>query len=302
MNLRRAISGLLVAAALLLANAPARAQNLHPIGSAGTPNTTPPQAQGVEVDEHLGDQVPLDLPFVNAEGEDVPLGAYFNQGKPVIVALVYYDCPIVCPIVMGKLTEAFKGIDFNIGDDYNVVFISIDPSEPASLAASAKTKYLANYHRPGADHVSDGWGFLTSPADSSRRLAESLGWVYKPIQNGEFSHPVCIFVLTPEGKIARYVYGVGYEPDTMRMALLEASDGKISQSIGDKIRLYCFRYDPSTGKYGMVAFRVVQLGGVLSMLVVGSLVTILLVKERIRHRRAHEGAGAGETPPAGTKS
>lgn len=302
---RRAISGLFAAAALLLAGGPVCAQpggSLPELGSAGDPNVPPAQTEGVGVTEHLGEQIPLDLPFTTAEGELVPLRAYFNQGKPVVLAMVYYDCPIVCTVVMGQLTEAFKGIDFDIGEDYTVVFASIDPSEPASLAASVKTKHLASYDRPGAAGASAGWGFLTSEGDSSRKLAKSLGWDYKPIAGGEFSHPVCIFVLTPEGRIARYVYGVGYEPDTMRMALLEASDGKISSSIGDKVRMFCFRYDPTTGKYGMVAYRVVQLGGVVSMAVVGSLIAVMLTKERIRHRRAHAALAATETPAAGLKS
>jgi protein SCO1/2 len=303
--IRRVISGFLAAAVMLLAPGHARAQpggSLPALGSGGDPNVPPEQIEGVGVTEHLGEQIPLDLPFTNAEGELVPLRAYFNQGKPVILAMVYYDCPIVCTIVMGQLTEAFKGIDFDIGDDYTVVFASIDPSEPHSLAASVKTKHLAAYDRPHAANAPAGWAFLTSDGDSSRTLAQSLGWNYKPIAGGEFSHPVCIFVLTPEGRIARYVYGVGYEPDTMRMALLEASDGKISDSIGDKVRMFCFRYDPTTGKYAMVAYRVVQLGGVASILVVGSLIAVMLTKERIRLRRALPATAPTQTPAAGFKS
>ncbi|MCC7389691.1 MAG: SCO family protein [Phycisphaerales bacterium] len=305
MNLRRVISGLLAVATMLLAPGHACAQpggSLPALGSAGDPDVPPEQIEGVGVTERLGEQIPLDLPFTNAEGELVPLRAYFNQGKPVILAMVYYDCPIVCTIVMGQLTEAFKGIDFDIGDDYTVVFASIDPSEPHSLAASVKTKHLAAYDRPHAANAQAGWAFLTSDGDSSRTLAQSLGWNYKPIAGGEFSHPVCIFVLTPEGRIARYVYGVGYEPDTMRMALLEASDGKISDSIGDKVRMFCFRYDPTTGKYAMVAYRVVQLGGVASILVVGSLIAVMLTKERIRLRRALPASAPTQTPAAGFKS
>ncbi len=305
MIIRRIISGFLAAAPMLLAPGHACAQpggSLPALGSAGDPDVPPEQIEGVGVTERLGEQIPLDLPFTNAEGELVPLRAYFNQGKPVILAMVYYDCPIVCTIVMGQLTEAFKGIDFDIGDDYTVVFASIDPSEPHSLAASVKTKHLAAYDRPHAASAPAGWAFLTSDVDSSRTLAQSLGWNYKPIAGGEFSHPVCIFVLTPEGRIARYVYGVGYEPDTMRMALLEASDGKISDSIGDKVRMFCFRYDPTTGKYAMVAYRVVQLGGVASILVVGSLIAVMLTKERIRLRRAIPASAPTQTPAAGFKS
>ncbi len=278
----------LIAAALAVCAHVAHAQpggTLPAIGSAGSPNETPAQQDGVDVVERLGEQVPLDLPFLNAEGNLVMLRDLFTDDRPVILAMVYYDCPVVCGIVMGQLTEAFKGIDFDIGKDYNVIFASIDPEETPTLASSVKGKYLASYGREHNPGTLPGWSFLTSPADSSRTLAKSLGWEYKPVADGEYSHPVCVFVLTPQGKIARYVYGVGYEPDTMRMALLEASEGKVSQSIGDKIRLFCYRYDPTTGKYALAAFRVVQLGGVLSVLSIGGLVGIMLIKERMRSRR-----------------
>jgi protein SCO1/2 len=256
----------------------------QPLGSANNPNAVPAQQQDIGVTERLGEPVPLDLPFVNAAGEFVTLRDSFVDDRPVILALVYYDCPVVCAVVMGKLTEAFKGIDFGIGQDYNVVFASIDPSETPALASPVKDRYLATYARANNGKAAEGWAFLTSPADSTRTLAKAVGWEYKPIAGGEFSHPVCVFVLTPDGHIARYVYGVGYEPETMRMALLEASEGKISESLGDKIRMFCYPYDPTTGKYTLAAFRVVQLGGVLSVLAVGGLVGVLLIKERVRRR------------------
>lgn len=295
MTAPRAISVLFAAAVWAFAAGGACAQPGGPsrLGSGGDANVTPPQVESVGVVERLGEAVPLDLPFVESTGEEVLLGAYFNRGKPVVVAMVYYDCPVVCTVVMGKLTEAFKGVDFAIGEDYSVVFASIDPTEPSTLAASVKDRYLAGYARPVAEGPSGGWAFLTSPGESSRVLAQSLGWNYKPIAGGEYSHPVCIFILTPEGRIARYIYGVGYEPDTMRMALLEASQGTISESLGDKVRMFCFRYDPTTGRYSLAALRVVQLGGVLSMLVVGTLVAVLLTKERIRRRRAPAGSAPG---------
>ncbi|VAX42117.1 hypothetical protein MNBD_PLANCTO03-2347 [hydrothermal vent metagenome] len=288
MNIRRAIWGVAAGIVSCLAAGSLCAQpgGLQDIGSAGSPNVTPQEQEGIGVVENLGGQIPLDLVFTNADGKQVELGSYFNQDKPVILAMVYYDCPIVCAVVMGKLTAAFKGIDFAIGEDYNVIFASIDPTERSPLASSVKDRYLANYGRPNEGHAAEGWAFLTDSGESAKILAESLGWTYKPIVGGEYSHPVCIFVLTPEGRIARYVYGVGYEPETMRMALLEASKGTISESIGDMIRMYCFRYDPTTGKYAVVAFRVVQLGGVASILLVGSLIGIMLTKERIRHRRS----------------
>lgn len=287
--LARLIAARLVAlAAIGLATLACAQPGLQPLGSAGSPNELPEQAKGADVVERLGETIPLELPFVDSTGAAIPLGKYFNQGKPVVMALVYYDCPVVCAVVMGQLTEAFKGVDFDIGEDYNVVFVSIDPGEGPELAAERKARYLEQYARPGGAGVAEGWGFLVSPNAETARLAEALGWGYSPVSNGEYSHPVCIFVLTPEGRIARYVYGVGYEPKTMRMALLEASEGKISNSIGDRITMFCFRYDPTRGKYGLVAFRVVQLTGVASILVVGGLIALMLTRERIRHRREHD--------------
>lgn len=286
MSTRPSIPGLAAAGLLALASAAAHAQpgGLQPMGSAGSPNELPPQAQGTEVVERLGEQIPLGLPFVDSTGDAVALSRYFDGEKPVVMALVYYDCPVVCGLVMGQLTDALKGLDYTVGEDFNVVFASIDPEEEPPLAAAAKARLLEQYGRSGSASVAEGWGFLVSPNAETARLADALGWEYRPVSGGEFSHPVCIFVLTPEGRIARYVYGVGYETETMRMALLEASEGKISASIGDQIRMFCFRYDPSTGKYALAAFRVVQLGGLLSMLAVGSLIAVMLVRERGRRR------------------
>lgn len=259
----------------------------EPIGERPVANVLPDQARGVDVEERLGQRVPLELGFVDSEGTPVALAEYFRDDRPVILAMVYYDCPVVCGIVMGQLTKSFREIDFDIGEDYGVLFVSIDPAEGPELAAEAKSRFLADYTadvaRPAS--VGEGWGFLTAAGDQSRLLAASLGWNYKPLADGEYSHPVCIFVLAPDGTIARYVYGVGYEPETMRMALLEASEGKISPSIGDKIRMFCFRFDPSTGKYSIAALRVVQLGGIVSTVAVGGLIGGFLLKERARRRR-----------------
>jgi protein SCO1/2 len=286
----------LAAGTLVALGACACAQpGLQPLGSAGTPNELPPQARGTDVFERLGERVPLELPFIDSTGNAVALQKYFDGEKPVVMALVYFDCPVVCNLVMGRLTDSLKGLDYEIGRDFNAVFVSIDPAEGAPLAAERKAAMLEQYGR-GSEAVSDGWGFLVSPSAETARLADALGWEYRPVGGGEFSHPVCIFVLTPGGEIARYVYGLEYEPQTMRMALLEASEGKISASIGDQIRMFCFRYDPTTGKYALVAFRVVQLGGLVSMLAVGSLIAIMLMKERARVRQGRAAPSSPENP------
>lgn len=266
------------------------------IGSTPAPNQAPAEQQGVSVVENLGAQLPLDLPFIDSKGDMVRFGDTLADGGPTILALVYFDCPVVCNVVMGELTQAFKGMDFTIGEEFNVVFASIDPSEQPPLAASVKDRYLTVYGRAGGGSTAEGWSFLTSPSDSTRVLAEKLGWTYKPVAGGEYSHPVCVFILTPEGAVARYIYGVGYDPDTFRMALLEASEGRVSESIGDMIRMFCFRYDPTTGKYSLVVYRVVQLGGIVSVLSVGGLIAVMLIKERVRRARA-EGRDRQERLP-----
>ncbi len=281
------ILGWFALSALCIGSAAAHGQ-IAPVKSlpkAVTPNVAPPETIGVDVVERLGHQVPLDIPFVDADGNPVELGNYFHDGKPVIVALVYFDCPVVCPIVMGKLTDALKQIDFSIGKDYSVVIASIDPKETPQLAKKNKVQYVAAYGRD-KNETDSGWGFLTAPGDETRMLSHELGWNYRPVSNGQYSHPVCIFILSPDGKVARYLYGLEYDPQTMRMALLEASKGTISPSIGDRVRMFCFQFDPNTGKYSIVAMRVAQLTGVVMMLAMGSLIGGLLIKERIRKRHA----------------
>lgn len=293
MNRFPSILGWIAVSALCIGGSAAVGQ-IAPVKSlpkAVTPNVAPPETVGVDVVERLGHQVPLDIPFVDADGKPVELGKYFHDGKPVILALVYFDCPVVCPIVMGKLTDALKQIDFSIGKDYSVVIASIDPKETPELAKKNKVQYVAAYGHDEAQ-TNAGWAFLTAPGDETRMLAHELGWNYRPVSNGQYSHPVCIFILSPDGKVARYLYGLEYDPQTMRMALLEASQGKISPSIGDRVRMFCFQFDPNTGKYSIVAMRVAQLTGVVMMLAMGSLIGGLLIKERIRKRRT---GGLGET-------
>jgi protein SCO1/2 len=266
----------------------------------------PPEARDVGLVSKLGEKVPMDLEFVNGEGKPVKLGQYFKSGKPVILALVYYRCPMICPLVLQRLQEGLNGLSYIVGEDYNCVVLSFDPSEKPAAAAEAKTLYLEGYNKPVTPSVRAGWDFLVCPNSNVRMLATAVGFNYKYIEEGgQYSHPVSLIVLTPEGKVARYVSGMDYTSDDLRMALLEASQGKIASSIGDWFRHTCFTYNDKTGKYTVRAMRVMQIGGFLTVAGLGALIAGLKAGERLRAMRreragtntGNEGAAAADAAP-----
>jgi protein SCO1/2 len=248
----------------------------------------PRQIRGLDVVEHLGALVPLDLKFTSAQGKTVPLGTYFNQGKPVILVLAYYTCPTVCTVVMDKLAECLDHLDYTVGKDFNIAVVSIDPTNTTKMAADKKDLYLTAYgHEADKAAVAAGWEFHTATLENSRRLAEAVGWQYRFLpESGQYSHPVAIMVLTPDGRVARYIYGLEYPPRDVKLALLEAAGGKIaSASLGDRFLMFCFHYDPSRGTYSLAAMRVMRVAGVLMALGVGSLVALLKLSERSKAKR-----------------
>jgi protein SCO1/2 len=224
--------------------------------------------RNVGIDQKMGAQVPLDIPFTDEAGRPVTLQQYF--GKPVILALVYYQCPSLCNMVLNGLLRSVKGLKTAIGEDYEVVTVSFDPRETAELALGKKAAYVKGYGRPGADK---GWHFLTGPETSSRRLADSVGFHYAfdPVSN-QYAHASAIMVLTPEGRIARYFYGIDYPARDVKLGLIEASGGRIGSPV-DQVTLYCFHYDPATGKYGLAILNVLRGAGLLT---VGVLATFMI--------------------------
>lgn len=244
--------------------------------------------QGVDVVPKLGDQVPLDLKLVDGEGKKVELRKYFRPGRPVILALVYYRCPMTCPLVLEKLQQGLNGLSYIVGEDFNTVVVSFDPTETAETAAHNKLVYLGGYNKPVTPVIKSGWDFLVSPDSAASTLAASVGFHYKLIpESGQYSHPMALVILTPEGKVARYVSGLDYTSQDLRLALLEASEGKVAKSMGDFFLHLCFRYDASTGKYTMHAWRVMQIGAILTALSLATFITGLRASERLkRHRRA----------------
>jgi protein SCO1/2 len=219
-----------------------------------------PQIDGVGVDEKLGDTVPLDLEFVDDSGSRTYLGKYLDGTRPVILSLNYSRCPMLCNLQLGKLIETFQKLDWSIGREFDVVSVSIDPTETPEKARTAKTNYLKTYRRMESK---DGVHFLVGTESNIRQLAQSVGFKYKYLPEvNEYSHAAVCMVCTPSGKLSRYLYGVEFPVETLRMALLEASEGKIGTTF-EQFLLYCFHYNPNAGVYSVQARRVASLlGGV----------------------------------------
>ncbi len=238
--------------------------------------------QGVGFDQRLDAQVPLDARFRDEEGRSVQLGEYFSD-KPVILVLAYYKCPQLCTEVLNGLVRAMLDLPFDVGKEYRVVTVSFDPSEKPELADAKRKAYLERYGRRGA---ADGWHFLTGDKDSINRLTKAVGFRYVYDDKlKQFAHASGIMILTPRGRIARYFYDIRYSPLDVRLSLVEASANRIGSPV-DQVLLYCFHYDPEEGKYGPAVMRLVRLGGIVSMLTLGSFIGIMLWRERRKAKAA----------------
>jgi protein SCO1/2 len=236
----------------------------------------PAMVRGVGIDQNLNAQIPLELTFKDETGQTVRLGQYFRQ-KPVVLALVYYECPMLCNMVLNGLTHSMEQISLDLGRDYEVVTVSFNPHETWQLAASKKANYVEKYQRKGAK---EGWHFLTGQEDNIKKLADAAGFHYKydPISK-QFAHASGIMVITPEGRIARYFYGIEYKPRDFRLGLVEASEHKIGSPV-DAIMLFCYHYDPMTGKYGLVIMNVIRTLGSATVIALGTLLFVLIRRDR----------------------
>lgn len=252
----------------------------------------PPPLKGVGFDQRLGSQVPLDATFVDENGRPVKLGEYFGE-RPVILVLAYYRCPMLCNLVLNGVVLGMLDIPFELGRDYRVVTISFDARETPQLAAAKKKTYVERYGYP---ERAAGWAFLTGGEDSIRRVADAVGfhYVYDP-KRDEFAHASGIVLLTPSGKASRYFYDVKYSPRDLRLGLVEASEHKIGSPV-DRVLLFCFHYDPASGKYGAAVMNFVRAGGVLTLASMCFLVGVLVRQDRRRRRPAMH--GPDESRPA----
>jgi protein SCO1/2 len=234
----------------------------------------------VGIDQKPGAQVPLDVPFADENGQQVTLGNYLGK-KPVILALVYYQCPSLCNLVLNGIVHTTKTLPLVPGKDYNVVAVSFDPRETPEMAAAKKQTYVSGH--PGME---SGWHFLTGPETSSKALANAVGFRFAyDALNNQYAHASGIIVLTPLGQVTRYFYGIDYPERDLRLSLVEASNGHIG-SVVDQVLLYCFHYDPSNGKYGLVIMNVLRLGGVITLVVLAGFMILMFRRD---HKLAHRG-------------
>ena len=256
-------------AALLPMARPAAAQTMDPMQNIAV---RPDLLKDVSIDQKLDRQVPLDLIFRDEHGKPVMLGEYFTPGKPVVLSMVYFTCPMLCTEELNGLNRVLKQIPMSIGKDFQVVTVSIDPTDKPIMADAKQQLYTGMYGRPGA---AAGWHFLTGQDAQIKALADAVGYhyAYDP-RTEEFAHAALIMVLTGTGKISRYFYGVNYSPRDVRFGLEDASDGKIGPKV-DQMLLFCYHYDPNTGKYGLVISRAIQVGGALTLLGLGTLIFFL---------------------------
>jgi protein SCO1/2 len=246
------------------------------VAQMATPTPPPNIMTDVGIDQRLNEQIPLDLSFRDEKGDTVKLADYFHS-KPVIVSLVYYRCPMLCTQVLNGMVETFKTLKFTAGKEFEIVTVSIDPSEQPDLAADKKEQYVEEYGREG---VAQGWHFLTGDQSSIAQLAKAVGYryVYDP-NSKQFAHGAGIMVATPRGKLASYLYGIEYGARDLRFALMEAAQERIGSPV-DRILLLCYHYDPTTGKYGIVVTNLLKGSGILAVLILGGYMLINFLRDR----------------------
>ena len=267
---------------------PAPAQPSYSMQDGNLRPALPGALQGVGIDQRLDYQVPLDAVFRDEAGRSVPLSTFFTAKKPVILAPVYYRCPMLCTQILTGLESALKAVSFNPGQDFEVVAFSFDPKDTPETAASKRELYLRRYARPG---TANGWHFLTGDAQNIKRLTDALGFHfnYDP-KTDQFAHASAVMIATGDGRLSRYFYGVEYAPRDIRLGLVEASKGNIGTPV-DQVLLFCFHYDPATGKYGAIAVGSLRVASALFVLIGGAFLIIVIRREKRHQRPGSERAG-----------
>src|SRR5271168_2068428 len=281
---RLALAAALLAAATMLAAARTGLAQVAPIGQKSmgdpAPDRLPDILRTVKIDQRLGQQLPLDTPFRDETGKAVRMGDYFGK-RPAILSLVYYNCPMLCSEELDGLVGALQMVKFTPGKDFDIIVVSIDPSETPELAAKKKTFYLKRYGHP---ETANGWHFLTGrqPAINALANATGFGYVRVPGPDGkmsQFAQASAIELVTPDGKLSQYYLGVEYSPKDIRLGLVEASDHKIGSPV-DEILTYCYRYDPTLSRHSLIVARIVQLGCVLTMICLGGYMILMFRRDR----------------------
>jgi protein SCO1 len=271
-----------LAVAGLLAASTARAQLTgQPTGGyvavPGAPSQSMPRALlEIGFDQKIDGQLPLDATFRDEDGKTVTLASLYGQ-RPVVLAFVYYECPMLCTQVLNAITSTVSTLTMSAGKDFDVVLVSIDPRETPAQAAAKKAEYMHRYKRPGTE---GGWHFLTGTEPEIKRVASAAGFKYVwDDQTQQFAHPTGIIVTTPDGRNARYLFGIEYGPRDLKFALVEASAGRVG-TVVDNLLLYCYHYDPMTGRYGIYIMRVLRIAGVLTVLAMATFIIVMVRRDR----------------------
>ena len=245
--------------------------------SEGSLNETPDKLKDIGIFERLGEKIDLDIPFKNEKGETVTFRQYVKDGKPILLSMAYYSCPSLCNFHLNGLTDAFKQLPKPLGSEFEAVVVSIEPKETSELASQKKANYIKAYGRPEGEA---GWHFLVGTEENIRKLADQVGFRYKwDEEQKQYAHASAATVLTPDGTISRYLYGIVFEPKTVRLSMIEASNGKVG-TIVDRLVLYCFHFDPKASKYSLAAFNVMRGGGVAIVLILAIFLTPFWLRSR----------------------
>lgn len=276
---RTVLSGVLIATVAATASAaPPRVPDAD--GPIVPSNAMPEPLKAVGYDQNLGKPLPLHLAFRDETGRPVKLGEYFGR-RPVVLVFAYYRCPMLCDMVLQAVTGSLKSLSFDAGEQYDVVVVSIDPKETTKLAAETKAENLSRYGRAGTE---GGWHFLTGEQDSILDLTQAAGFRYSyDKERDQYAHAAGMMILTPGGKIARYLFGIDFAPRDVRLALIESAEGRIG-NLADQILLYCFHYDPVYGKYSAMTMNILRLAAAATVLGLGLLIVLLKRRERVEPR------------------
>lgn len=299
-SFRRAAAALALPALSLgwLAAGPAAAQSMKPAGDGTTiqppASAKPTSVADVGIDQKLGTAVPGDLTFTDDAGKVVKLSDYYKLNRPILFTLVYYGCPRLCTTVLNEMNKAITPMSLNPGSDYEIVVVSFDPRETSALSSKKKAEYTRSFKRPNTNH---GWHFLTGDEANIKALTRAVGFRYAwDDKHQQYIHAGGVMVLTPDGRTSKYFYGVEYVPRDIKLGLMEAGNGKIG-SPADQVLLYCFQYDPHSGKYTLAVLNMVKVGGLMTILAVGAFVVVSLRRDRAAVP-APAGDGVSETAPA----
>lgn len=255
---------------------PAPAQPSYSMQDSNLKTALPGALQGVGIEQKLDQQLPLDVTLKDEAGRDVRLSSFFHQGKPVLLAFVYYRCPMLCTQILTGVESTLKAVTFNPGKDFEVVAVSFDPKDTPEIAAAKKQTYVHRYNRP---NTANGWHFLTGDEKNVKALTDAAGFYYKyDPKTDQYAHASAIIIATPDGRLSRYFYGVEYAPRDVRLGLVEASQNKIGSPV-DAALLFCFHYDPATGKYGAIAMNILRGSAALFALIGGTFLLIVIRRD-----------------------